>query len=156
MKQSVAIEITVGLFVAAGMAALFVLAMKVSNLSTGSSGESYIITAAFENIGGLKVRSPVTVSGVRVGRVDAISYDFDTFEAVVQLRIENMYDSFPEDTTASIYTAGLLGEQYIALEPGGSEDNLQPGDRIQLTQSALVLEQMIGQFLYNTATSEDK
>ncbi|UCC56534.1 MAG: outer membrane lipid asymmetry maintenance protein MlaD [Gammaproteobacteria bacterium] len=156
MKQSMAIEITVGLFVAAGMAALFVLAMKVSNLSTSSSGESYIITAAFENIGGLKVRSPVTVSGVRVGRVDAISYDFDTFEAVVQLRIDIMYDSFPEDTTASIYTAGLLGEQYIALEPGGSEDNLQPGDRIQLTQSALVLEQMIGQFLYNTATSEDK
>jgi phospholipid/cholesterol/gamma-HCH transport system substrate-binding protein len=156
MKQSMAIEITVGLFVAAGMAALFVLAMKVSNLSNSGSGESYVITAAFENIGGLKVRSPVTVSGVRVGRVDAISYDFETFEAVVQLRIDKIYDSFPEDTTASIYTAGLLGEQYVALEPGGAEDNLKPGDRIQLTQSALVLEQMIGQFLYNTATSEEK
>ena len=154
MKQSKAVEIAVGLFVAAGMAALFVLAMKVSNLSTSTSGESYTIEAAFENIGGLKVRSPVTVSGVRVGRVDNITYDFETFEAVVQLRIGNAYDSFPEDTTASIFTAGLLGEQYIALEPGGSEDNLKPGDRIQLTQSALVLEQMIGQFLYNTAASE--
>ncbi|MDH3901135.1 MAG: outer membrane lipid asymmetry maintenance protein MlaD [Gammaproteobacteria bacterium] len=154
MKQSKTVEIAVGLFVAAGMAALFVLAMKVSNLSTSTSGESYTIEAAFENIGGLKVRSPVTVSGVRVGRVDNITYDFETFEAVVQLRIGNAYDSFPEDTTASIFTAGLLGEQYIALEPGGSEDNLKPGDRIQLTQSALVLEQMIGQFLYNTAASE--
>ena len=154
MKQSKTVEIAVGLFVAAGMAALFVLAMKVSNLSTSTSGESYTIEAAFENIGGLKVRSPVTVSGVRVGRVDNITYDFETFEAVVQLRIGNAYDSFPEDTTASIFTAGLLGEQYVALEPGGSEDNLKPGDRIQLTQSALVLEQMIGQFLYNTAASE--
>ena len=154
MKQSKAVEIAVGLFVAAGMAALFVLAMKVSNLSTSTSGESYTILAAFENIGGLKVRSPVTVSCVRVGRVDNITYDFETFEAVVQLRIGNACDSFPEDTTASIFTAGLLGEQYVALEPGGSEDNLKPGDRIQLTQSALVLEQMIGQFLYNTAASE--
>lgn len=155
MKQSKAVEIGVGLFVVAGMAALFMLAMKVSNLSTSTSGESYTITAAFENIGGLKVRSPVTVSGVRVGRVDDISYDFETYEAVVRLRIGNAYDKFPEDTTASIFTAGLLGEQYIALEPGGSEDNIRPGDRIQLTQSALVLEQMIGQFLYNTAAGEN-
>ena len=101
MKQSKAVEIWVGLFIAAGMAALFMLAMKVSNLSTSTGGESYIITATFENIGGLKVRSPVTVSGVRVGRVDSIAYDFDTFEAVVHLSIGNAYDSFPEDTTAS-------------------------------------------------------
>ena len=98
----------------------------------------------------------MTVSGVRVGRVAAIDYDNEAFEAIVTLRIKSSYDSFPEDTTASIYTAGLLGEQYVALEPGGSEDNLKPGDRIQLTQSALVLEQMIGQFLYNSASSEDK
>ena len=99
MKQSKAVEIWVGLFIAAGMAALFMLAMKVSNLSTSTGGESYTITATFENIGGLKVRSPVTVSGVRVGRVDSISYDFDTFEAVVRLSIGSAYDSFPEDTT---------------------------------------------------------
>jgi phospholipid/cholesterol/gamma-HCH transport system substrate-binding protein len=156
MKQSRTVEIVVGLFIAAGMAALFMLAMRVSNLSMATTGDSYTINAAFDNIGGLKVRSPVTVSGVRIGRVDSIDYDFDTYEAVVRLRIGTQYDSFPEDTTASIFTAGLLGEQYIALEPGGSEENLGDGDSIQLTQSALVLEQMIGQFLYNTAAKDEE
>ena len=156
MKQSKSVEIMVGLFVAAGAAALFMLAMRTGNVCHPLLPAKPANQGHFENIGGLKVRSPVTVSGVRVGRVDSISYDFETFEAVVQMRIGDVYNSFPEDTTASIFTAGLLGEQYIALEPGGSEDNLRPGDRIQLTQSALVLEQMIGQFLYNTASSEDK
>jgi phospholipid/cholesterol/gamma-HCH transport system substrate-binding protein len=145
------VEIGVGLFVALGIAALFMLAMQVSNMSSITRNESYVITAAFQNIGGLKVRSPVTVSGVRVGRVDAIDYDMHTYEAVVSLRIDDNYDTFPEDTSASIFTAGLLGEQYIALEPGGSMNNLKPGDRIQLTQSALVMEQVIGQFLYSSA-----
>jgi phospholipid/cholesterol/gamma-HCH transport system substrate-binding protein len=145
------VEIGVGLFVALGIAALFMLAMQVSNMSSITRNESYVITAAFENIGGLKVRSPVTVSGVRVGRVDAIDYDMHSYEAVVSLRIDDNYDTFPEDTSASIFTAGLLGEQYIALEPGGSINNLKPGDRIQLTQSALVMEQVIGQFLYSSA-----
>jgi phospholipid/cholesterol/gamma-HCH transport system substrate-binding protein len=145
------VEIGVGLFVALGIAALFMLAMQVSNMSSITRKESYVITAAFENIGGLKVRSPVTVSGVRVGRVDAIDYDMHSYEAVVSLRIDDNYDTFPEDTSASIFTAGLLGEQYIALEPGGSMNNLKPGDRIQLTQSALVMEQVIGQFLYGSA-----
>ena len=147
-------EIGVGLFVALGIAALFMLAMQVSNMSHFGRGESYVITAAFENIGGLKVRSPVTVSGVRVGRVDAIDYDTQAYEAVVSLRIDRHYDTFPEDTSASIFTAGLLGEQYIALEPGGAMQNLKPGDRIQLTQSALVMEQVIGQFLYSAATRD--
>jgi phospholipid/cholesterol/gamma-HCH transport system substrate-binding protein len=151
MENSRAVEIGVGLFVAGGMAALFMLAMQVSNLSANISGESYIVTAAFQNIGGLKVRSPVTVSGVRVGRVEAIDYDTSAYEAVVSLRIEDKYNSFPEDTSASIFTAGLLGEQYISLQPGGSEQNLKAGDRIHLTQSALVMEQIIGQFLYNAA-----
>ena len=151
------VEITVGLFVALGMAALFMLAMQVSNLgSMVTSGNSYVISAAFENIGGLKVRSPVTVSGVRVGRVEAIDYDVDAYEAVVMLRIDSSYDRFPEDTSASIFTAGLLGEQYIALEPGGSMDNLAEGDRIQLTQSALVMEQVIGQFLYSMASGDSE
>lgn len=148
------IEIGVGLFVALGMVALFLLAMQVSNLAVMQRGESYVISAAFENIGGLKVRSPVTVSGVRVGRVDAIDYDTRAYQAVVSLRIDSHYDSFPEDTTASIFTAGLLGEQYVALEPGGSMENLKEGDRVQLTQSALVMEQIIGQFLYSM-TSKD-
>ena len=149
------VEIGVGLFVAVGVAALFMLAMQVSNMSSIARGESYIITAAFENIGGLKVRSPVTVSGVRVGRVEAIDYDTHAYEAVVSLRIDDNYDTFPEDTSASIFTSGLLGEQYIALEPGGSMNNLKPGDRIQLTQSALVLEQVIGQFLYSSVARNE-
>jgi phospholipid/cholesterol/gamma-HCH transport system substrate-binding protein len=145
------VEIWVGLFVAMGMAALFMLAMQASNLASLTRSDGYLITAGFENVGGLKLRSPVTVSGVRVGRVEAIDYDDSTFEAVVSMRINSEYDSFPEDTTASIYTSGLLGEQYVALEPGGSMENLGDGDRVQLTQSALVMEQVIGQFLYNAA-----
>jgi len=152
-----AIEIGVGLFVAAGIAALFMLAMQVSNLSTigGGSGDSYTISATFENVGGLKERAPVTVSGVLVGRVAAIDYDLEAYEAVVILRIDSAYDRFPEDIAASIFTSGLLGEQYIALEPGGSLENLEEGDRIQLTQSALVLEQIIGQFLYGMTKNKD-
>lgn len=156
MQNSRSMEIAVGLFVAAGLAALFMLAMQVSNLSANISGDNYVVTAAFQNIGGLKVRSPVTVSGVRVGRVEAIDYDTHAYEAVVTLRIEDKYNSFPDDTSASIFTAGLLGEQYIALQPGGSEKNLKAGDRIHLTQSALVMEQIIGQFLYNVASKESK
>jgi phospholipid/cholesterol/gamma-HCH transport system substrate-binding protein len=156
MQNSRALEIGVGMFVAGGLAALFMLAMQVSNLSANISGETYMVTAAFQNIGGLKVRSPVTVSGVRVGRVEAIDYDTHAYEAVVTMRIEDKYNSFPEDTSASIFTAGLLGEQYISLQPGGSEKNLKAGDRIHLTQSALVMEQIIGQFLYNVASKESK
>ena len=153
-----AIEIGVGLFVATGIAALFMLAMQVSNLGTigGGNGDSYSVSATFSNVGGLKVRAPVTVSGVRVGRIDAIDYDLQAYEAVVVMRIDSAYDRFPEDTTASIFTSGLLGEQYIALEPGGSMENLVNGSRIQLTQSALVLEQIIGQFLYSMTNSDSK
>ena len=150
------VEIWVGVFVALGIAALFMLAMQVSNLSTLSSGDGYLLTAGFENVGGLKVRSPVTVSGVRVGRVEAIDYDYNTFEAVVSLRINNDHSGFPEDTSASIYTSGLLGEQYVALEPGGSLENLADGDRLLLTQSALVMEQIIGQFLYNVGADKNE
>lgn len=149
------IEIAVGLFVACGLAALFMLAMQVSNLaSLGGDGDTYTVTAAFENVGGLKVRSPVTVSGVRVGRVDGIDYDTSAYEAVVTLRINSAYNAFPDDTSASIFTAGLLGEQYVALDPGGSLDNLVQDSRIQLTQSALVMEQIIGQFLYSMADKD--
>ena len=150
------VEIGVGVFVALGIAALFMLAMQASNLSTMSGGDGYIITAGFENVGGLKERSAVTVSGVRVGRVETIEYDHESFEAVVSLRIDAQHDSFPVDTSASIYTSGLLGEQYVALEPGGALENLVAGDRLQLTQSALVMEQVIGQFLYSTAAGKSE
>ncbi|MCB1876186.1 MAG: outer membrane lipid asymmetry maintenance protein MlaD [Chromatiales bacterium] len=151
MKQTRYMEISVGLFVAAGMIALFFLAMKVSNLTSISSDAGYTVTAYFENIGGLKVRSPVTVSGVLVGRVSAIDYDPARFEARVSMEIESRYDNLPDDTAASIFTAGLLGEQYIGLEPGASETNLKEGSELKLTQSALVLEQIIGQFLFSKA-----
>lgn len=156
MDRVRAIEIGVGLFVAAGLAALFMLAMKVSNLSSMSNDQGYELVARFENVGGLKVRSPVSVGGVRVGRVAAIGYDMETFEAVVRLNIAPQYDKFPKDTSARIFTAGLLGEQYVALEPGGDEEVLKPGDSIQLTQSALVLEQIIGQFLFSKAAEGEK
>jgi phospholipid/cholesterol/gamma-HCH transport system substrate-binding protein len=145
------IEIVVGAFVAAGIAALFMLALKASNFGTVSIRDGYQLTARFENVGGLRVQSPVSVAGVRVGRVTAIRYDQDEYEALVDMVIDPGFDRFPSDTAASIYTAGLLGEQYISLEPGGADDFLKNGDRIKLTQSALVLEQLIGRFLFSMA-----
>lgn len=150
MFQSKNIEILVGIFVAAGLGALFVLAMKVSNLSTFSDDGGYPVIARFENIGGLKVRAPVTMSGVRIGRVEAIGFDNEIFEAVVTLTINENY-KLPKDSNASIFTSGLLGEQYVALEAGGDLENMQPNDQFVITQSALVLEKMIGQFLFKTA-----
>lgn len=149
--QNKTIEISVGVFVALGLAALFMLAMQISNLSALTEGEGYRVTARFANIGGLKVRAPVTMAGVRIGRITNIDFDEDTYEAVVTLAIQSKYDRLPEDTSASIYTAGLLGEQYVSLEPGGEERYLKDGDEIKLTQSALVLERLVGQFLFDRA-----
>lgn len=148
------VEIWVGVFVAAGLAALFMLAMKVSNLSTYSNDEGYDIFAHFEDASGLKVRSPVTMAGVRIGRVQDIIFNPQTFEAVVTMRIEKQYNTLPKDTSASIYTAGLLGEKYVGLEPGGDEDNLKSNDKIKLTQDSLVLEKLIGQFVSKFLESE--
>jgi len=148
------IEIMVGLFVAIGIAALFMLAMKVSNLATYGGGQGYTITAEFDNIGGLKVRSLVSASGVRVGQVTGIEYDSEGYEALVTMSIDPQYDKFPIDTAASIMTSGLLGEQYVGLQPGAEEEYLKAGSKIELTQSALVLEQIIGQFLYSKADEE--
>lgn len=148
-------EIWVGVFVAAGIAALFVLAMKVSNLGSVSGGEGYTVRANFDNIGGLKVRSPVAASGVRVGRVSDIGYNSSTYRAEVTMLIDAKFDQFPADTSASIFTAGLLGEQYIGLDPGGDEEFLKEGDRISMTESAVVLERLIGQFLYSKASGDE-
>ena len=145
------IEIAVGLFVAAGLAALFMLAMKVSNLANYSGDDGYEIYARFDNIGGLKVRSPVAASGVRVGQVTGIEYDSGGYEARVTMSIDPQYDKFPTDTAASVLTSGLLGEQFIGLQPGAEEEYLMAGSEIELTQSALVLEQIVGQFLYSKA-----
>lgn len=148
------IEILVGLFVAAAIAAFFMLAVNVSNMNTYGGGDSYELNARFDNIGGLKVRSPVAAGGVRIGRVTDIQYNNDTYEAVVIMSIDAQYNKFPIDTAASVYTSGLLGEQFIGFEPGAEEDYLKNGDVIDLTQSALVLEQIIGQFLYSKADEE--
>ncbi len=155
MLQKKSTEITVGMFVAAGIAALFMLAMKVSNLSDFSDEVGYQVIAEFENIGGLKVRSPVTMAGVRVGRVSGISLDSVNYNARVTLSLYSTFDNLPTDTSASIYTAGLLGEQYISLEAGAEEEFLQNGDVVELTQSALVLEQVIGQFLFSKAEGDE-
>ncbi len=156
MKQSKTLELLVGLFIAGGLAALFVLSMRVSNLSQVSQGESYQVTARFENIGGLKVRSPVKVGGVLVGRVSAIDYDTEHYQAVVNMKIESKYNRFPDDTSASVFTAGLLGEQYISLEPGGAEDYLMNGSEIDITQSAIIVEQLVSKFLFSKASESDK
>lgn len=148
------IDLWVGIFVALGLAALLGLAMKVGNLTTSNIGETYVVTANFENIGGLKPRAPIKSAGVVVGRVGEISFDPKTYEAVVSLSIDKRYN-FPKDTFANIYTAGLLGEQYIGLEAGGDESNLKTGDKISQTQDAVVLEKLISQFLYNKATETD-
>ena len=142
-------EILVGVFMLLFFAAMFILAMRVSNLSGFTGNQGYEITAAFENIGGLKVRSKVSAGGVRVGRVTDIRYDSEDFEAVVTMKIDEKFDQFPLDTSASIYTAGLLGEQYIGLEPGSDIEFLEDGHEIELTQSAVVLEKLIGQVVFS-------
>lgn len=152
MQNTRLVETLVGIFVAAGLAALFMLAMKVSNLNAFSDVEGYEVRAQFENIGGLKVLSAVSVGGVRVGRVSAIDFDQEDYEAVVTMTIDPKYNRLPVDTSASIFTSGLLGEQYIGFEPGGEEAYLQHGDEITLTQSAMVMEQIIGQFLFSKAS----
>lgn len=157
MSKSKQLEIWVGVFIVVGMAALFFLAMQVSNLGTSYRGDSFHVIARFDNIGGLKVKAPVTIAGVEVGRVDAITYDPDRFRAKVSLAIQDQYKGrIPDDSFAKILTAGLLGEQYIGLDPGGSEDSLKEGSEITVTQSALVLEDVIGQFIFSKGQEGSK
>jgi phospholipid/cholesterol/gamma-HCH transport system substrate-binding protein len=145
------IEILVGLFVSFGILALIVLAFKVADIAGTSSGDTYQLKAKFDNIGGLKVRSAVKVGGVVVGRVGSIDLDPEDYLAIVTLNIEQQYSNFSETSSASILTSGLLGEQYIGLQPGFIDetvDIMQVGDYIEDTKSALVLEELIGQFLF--------
>jgi phospholipid/cholesterol/gamma-HCH transport system substrate-binding protein len=148
--QRTTLDLWVGIFVTAGVAALFMLALKVGNASSVKVSDGYRVIAEFDNIGGLKVRAPVKSAGVVVGRVEGISLDTRTFRANVALRIDKHYP-FPKDSSASILTAGLLGEQYVGMDGGGDEQNLKDGDRLKVTQSAIVLEKVIGQFLYGKA-----
>jgi phospholipid/cholesterol/gamma-HCH transport system substrate-binding protein len=149
MERSM-LDLWVGLFVVAGVAALVILAFKVGNMSSLGGGETYQITANFDNIGGLKPRAAIKSAGVVVGRVTSITFNNERFTAKVTMAVDQNY-KFPKDTTASILTSGLLGEQYVGLEGGGDDQMLKAGDNIRLTQSAVVLEKLISQFLFDKA-----
>ena len=144
------IDMWVGLFMIAGLGALTILALKVGNMGSLGSSDTYQLSAEFTNIGGLKPRAAVKSSGVVVGRVASIAFDNDKFVARVTMNIDSRY-KFPQDTSASILTAGLLGEQYVGFEGGAEDKALAPGATLKLTQSAVVLEKLISQFMYNKA-----
>lgn len=152
MNSSKKVEVLVGALFVMAMLALVFLALNVSNFSSLSSGKGYKVTAQFDNIGGLSTKAKVTMSGVIVGRVTEISYDKQAFQAIVTMSIDPKFDYLPEDSQVSIYTAGLLGEQYISLEPGAEDAALVDGSTIELTQSALVLEEIIGKVLVSLTT----
>jgi len=149
------LEFWVGVFVLTGFAALLFLALKVGNLSFGATGDAYIVSANFSNIGSLKVRAPVRAAGVTVGRVTGIDFDSDRYQATVTMSVNARY-AFPTDTSASILTSGVLGENYIGLDAGGEETMLEDGGQMTITQSAVVLEHIIGQFLYDKAQESGK
>ena len=150
-----AIETTVGLFLLIGVAAMIWLALKVGNWSPTTTHD-YEVTARFDNIGGLTVKAPVTLAGVTIGRVASIGIDADDSSARITLQIDQAHDNLPTDTSAAILTSGLLGAQYVGLDPGAEETYLKDGDRIEITQSAVVLEHLIGQILIRTAEEEDR
>jgi phospholipid/cholesterol/gamma-HCH transport system substrate-binding protein len=149
MKRST-LDLWVGVFVAIGFGALLFLSLKVANLTSLDASDVYKVKARFDNIGGLKVRAPVKSAGVVVGRISDIRFMTDTYEAEVVMSIDTRYP-FPRDTSAKILTSGLLGDQYVGLQAGGDTVNLKTGETLKLTQSAIVLESLIGQFLYSKA-----
>lgn len=144
------LDLWVGVFMLLGFAALLMLAFRVGNLGAERVQETYSVVARFDNIGGLKSKAPVKSAGVLVGRVSEIKFDNDKYQAIATLTLDKRYQ-FPKDTTASILTSGLLGEVYIGLDAGGDEKNLAAGDTVKLTQSAVVLERLIGQFMFGKA-----
>jgi len=155
MMKRKALDLWVGVFVAIGLGALLFLALKVGNLASFSAAETYLVKANFDNIGGLKKRAPVKSAGVVVGRIEDIVFDTETYEATVAFSIDKRYE-FPKDTSAKILTSGLLGEQYVGLAAGGDTAKLKNGDTLKITQSAVVLENLISQFLFNKAADGNK
>jgi phospholipid/cholesterol/gamma-HCH transport system substrate-binding protein len=151
MRQTRAVEIGTGLFVLLGFSALFFLVTQITNRELSIGSTTYRLEARFDNIGGLKPGAPVSMSGVTVGRVEAIDYDLGEYKAVVRLRIDGRFDKIPDDSDASIFTAGLLGGQYIGIGPGGAETYFRNGGRIEFTQSAIVLENLISKYLFSKA-----
>ncbi len=155
MSNSRILEISVGIFVAMGIAALLVLAVNVSNVNAFGTGNHYSITANFDNVSGLKERSAVSIAGVTVGRVTSIFVDPISYEAVVEMKIDARFNDVPVDSSVGIYTAGLLGEKYVGIEPGGAPDVLEEGSVIRLTQSSIVLEKLISQFLFSQSDKKE-
>ena len=155
MQQSRAMEVSTGLFVLLGFAALLFLATQITNRDVGANGKSYEVTARYENIGGLKVGAPVSMAGVTIGRVDGIAFDQKVYKAVVKMRIKDEFNKIPDDSDASIMTSGLLGGQYIGISAGGSETYLKPGSQIQFVQDALVLENLINKLVANFASKKN-
>ena len=149
-----AVEISVGVFLLAGMLALLLLALRVSGLTVANSTDTYKLVAHFDNISGLTTRAKVTMAGVTVGKVVAIDFDTETYTGKVSMEVQSRVNNLPIDTTASILTAGLLGEKYISLSVGGEDEELKDGDVIYDTQSSLVLEELIGKFLMNSVNQE--
>ena len=148
------LEVCVGFFILVALCGLFFLAFKVSGLTQMGDAQHYILTADFDNIGGLKVRAPVSVAGVKVGRVSAILLDPQSYRAKVVMQINDHYKDFPVDTSASILTQGILGSNYISLSPGYEQDMLKPDGRIETTHSALILENLIGQLMFNLSNNK--
>ncbi len=155
MQQTRSVEIGTGLFVLLGMSALFFLTTQTTGGNKFSASDTYEVEARFDNIGSLKSRAPVAMSGVTIGRVTSVSFDSGSLEAKVVFIIDSQYDQIPDDSDASILTSGLLGSQYIGLQAGGSDIYLEDGSEILFTQSAIVLENLIGKFLVNSGSSDD-
>lgn len=154
MRHSRAIDVSTGLFVLLGLTAIAFLATQISNREFSLGDSSYRVHAQFENVGGLKTGAPVKMAGVTIGRVEGIAYDMKLFKAVVTLRIDRRYDRIPSESDASIFTAGLLGGQYIGITPGGNEEYFKDGDQVAFVQDAIVLEQLISKYLFSQAEKE--
>jgi len=155
MQQTRSVELGTGLFVLLGFAALFFLITQTTGSDTFGGSETYTVSARFDNVGSLKARAPVAMSGVTIGRVSTVVFDGDRLEAVVTFEIDQQYAQIPEDTDASILTAGLLGSQYIGLQPGGSDFYLEEGSEVQFTQSAVVLENLISKYLFSAGGDDE-
>ena len=156
MQQTRSIELGTGLFVLLGLAALFFLTTQTTGSQGFTGSDTYTVTARFTNVGSLKERAPVAMSGVTIGRVNTVEFDPVGLEAIVTFEIDQKYDQIPEDSDASILTAGLLGSQYVGLQPGGSEFYLEEGSEIQFTQSAIVIENLISKYLFRSGSDSDE
>lgn len=155
MQQTRSVEIGTGLFIFLGLAAVFFLTTRATGLSSQLDEDAYEVYARFENVGSLKDRAPVSMSGVTIGRVTLVEFDAERLEAVVKMKINSKYDQIPDDSDASILTSGLLGSQYIGLQAGGSDTFLMNGSEIEFTQSAIVLEKMISKYLFSGGGDEE-